>query len=88
MSYQVRFFKNNSANSLPSFVDWQVIFMNWKLPGGADKAVLKGNFPGLDNSQLDFFLKPGLMCGSKFPLHQARSSGRDGWKQLLFMRDS
>ena len=76
MSYQVRFLKNNSANSLPSFVDWQVMFMNWKLPGGADKAVLKGNFPGLDNSQLDSFFEAGI----NMPVEIVSPTGEVVWQ--------
>ena len=50
--------------------------MNWKLPGGADKAVLKGNFPGLDNSQLDSFFEAGI----NMPVEIVSPTGEVVWQ--------
>jgi len=60
MSYKIRFLNHKHAVSLPAFVDWQVTFLSWKLPGGAEKAVLVGQASGLDYSQLDSFLEIGI----------------------------
>lgn len=62
MSFSVRFLKNTSGLSLPESGNWQVQVMNWKLPGGADKAIIRGRIPGFEFGQWDAILNAGIDC--------------------------
>jgi len=56
MNVQVRFLTQFGAPSLADAGEWQVITMDWALPGGAREAIIRGSIPGFDTSQLQGFL--------------------------------
>ena len=49
--------------------------MDWALPGGAHKAIVKGPIPGFDSSQLQGFFDAHIAC----PLEIYADDGRMVW---------